>query len=565
MNKHDFYKEIMSQYTFDESKIRRNAKRASSASFFLSAAKSKWLPLTSAAAVFAVAAVVLFGSVLNNNGIIPPPLPPNYSGTSAVSDIDRFKAIIEKEGILETEGFTNEQIEMYISFAEPMTFEELDSVLSSLASDDSGVQVVALWNGEFVNIEEQEIQAATMFFNGARVLASDGLYSELRSITAFTAVEFGGGLVNDENYSPITTIPNTPEEFTQAPPESTDDPDAPADPVHSDDPVDPHEEHTPDGDVNLPENSDDPVEIPIVIPCDDGLIELDLSNATSMNFINGNRFVLTTGSQVLLYEIVTDANNAHALTAISGFVTVNPQVIYIDAVTGTLLITGGDAFGRVTNLFIAESESGELRQIDTTVLVQNGEEIRTALVRNGEIVIRTRNDSVSAIYTAGRNGGFVLNKVEETEDILVILGFTNGGFKYARISEGVTRTFVYSTIGFYSEEIDLGFGTLEGELRFMRSNDGSNFAVITDNGTYVWNAAIGALTSNAIDSLSVRFHRHSANVINDDNGNWYILQGTELIPATEDEANALARKPVFSGVYRLAEITPIAVSIEVIS
>jgi hypothetical protein len=447
-----------------------------------------------------------------------------------------------------------------------MTLEELNSALGYIASENNNIQVITLWSGD-VAFEAQAVQASEMFFNGARVLASGGLYSELENLPVFFTIEIGSDLVNDSNFTPITIQHG--EEFIATPPVTDADLTEPADPIEPVIPAEP--DPTIDGDVNLPAASgEEPMqknpEEPIVIPSDDdGLLELDINNATSVNFINGNRFVITTPSQVLLYEIVTGADGNHTLTAISGFVAVNPQIIYIDNQTGSLLITGGDAFGRMTNLFLAEGGSGELRQLETAVITQNGEEIRTALYKNGEIILRTRNDSVSAIYTASRNGGFALNKVEESTGTLVILGFATDGFKYARINDGITRTFRYNTIGFNGEEIDLGFAALEGELRFMRSNDGSNFAVITDNGTFVWNASLGTLTDSAIYTTSVRFHRHSANLISDEWGNWYAVEGRELVYMTEDEVNIFVRKPVFSASYRLFEIAPATVRIEVIN
>jgi hypothetical protein len=521
--------------------------------------------MTSAAAVFAVVAAVMFGFILNNNGITPPPppLPHGSTAPSAPDVIIRINETVNNPGFIDTHGLTEEPIEMYISFANPMTLEELDSVLEQLASDSGDVQVIKLWNNDVaLTLEEQE--ASAMFFNGARVLANGGLYSELIDLPQFTWIELGGGLIDDSNFSPIT-IHGNPAEIAETPsPADTD----PAESTDRTEPAEPTEPEAPAIDGDIDNNGEEPVvnpEEPVVIPYDDGLLELDINNATSVNFINGNRFVLTTPSQVLLYEIIIGADDNHTLTAISGFVAVNPQVIYIDNLTGTLLITGGDAFGRITDLFLAEGESGELRQLDTAVITQNGEEIRTALYRNGEVVLRTRNDSISAIYTAGRNGGFALNKVEQTDGTLVILSFTADGFKYARINDGATRTFRYNTIGFNGEEIDLNFAALEGELRFMRSNDGSNFAVITDNGTFVWNAATGALTDSAIYTTSVRFHRHSANFISDEWGNWYAVDGAELIAMTEEEVSAEVRKPVFSASYKLSEITQSAVIIEVIS
>jgi hypothetical protein len=465
---------------------------------------------------------------------------------------------------IEENGLTEELIEMYISFAELMTLDEIELLL---AFGDGDVQIATLWSGD-VAVDIEAVQASSMFFNGVRVLANGGLYSELKSLSAFNLIELGGlSQIDDTNFVPVTIGENTvitlPAPDTAATAEQGD----PETPAEAPDPF----ELPPDGEVNVPDNSDEPDPVhpnpadPLVIPDDNGFIELDITGAADVRFINGNRFVVTTGSQVLLYEIMTDANNNHTLTALSGFVTMNPQIVYIDAATGTLLITGGDAFGRVTNLFIAEGESGELRQLDTSAIMQAHEEIRTALFKSGEVVLRTRGDSVNGIYTAGRNGGFTLNKAVETDDTLVILGFEHGGFKYAQIADGVTRIFRYNTVGFSAEEIDLGFSALEGTLRFMRSNDGSNFAVITDNGTYIWNAALGRLADDAIDAFDVRFHRHSASIISDDRGNWYVLQGTALLSVTEEEAEAMVRKPVFSSTYRLSELTPATVKIEIIS
>jgi hypothetical protein len=527
------------------------------------------MPLTSAAAVFAVVTVALFGFVLNNNNSVqPPPLPPNIDVRSqgTISEDVRILVAQTNEDFIEAHGLSEEQIEMYITFANPMTLEELDLVLGQLASDSNNVQIVTLWHGEVaMDFETQAAGSAAMFFNGARVFANGGLYSTLKDQPEFTWIEFGGELIDESNFTPIT-IPQGELPETTSPPDTNI---GSTEPALGDDPLAPPIEGGDDDPIEI--NNEDPdiistnPENPVIVPYEDGFIELDINGATGVNFINGNRFVLTTASQVLLYEISAGADGGqHSLTAVTGFVAVNPQVTYIDPKTGTLLIIGGDAFGRVTNLFIAESESGELIQLDTTIIAQRHEEIRTALVGGGDVILRTRGESLSKIYTASRNGGYMLHEADKTEDILVILGFTSGGFKYARITDGITTTYRYNTVGFYAEENEIGLAELEGTLRFVRSNDGTNFAVITDYGTYIWNAGIRAFTES-IETTTVRFHRYSSSIFVDDKGTWHVIQGTEFIPVTEEDANSLAGKPDFSSSYRLFEITPAAVKIEVIA
>jgi hypothetical protein len=509
MNKHDFYKEIMSQYTFDESKIRRNAKRASSASFFTR--NSKWMPLTSAAAVFMIMTVVIFGFVLNSN--TPPQL----------DEQERINNDLLIEALILSGEFSPEQIESY----REMTNDELRSF-----------------------IEQADIESSTV---------QEDIESPSGSIVA-PSIDIPVDIV-------IVIDPDDPNDLTQ-PIDSTpvidpvlnnDDTDVITQPVTEDD--NPIEDDKP-----VTENPETPVIDEPVVPeqIEERFIDMDMSSVASINFINGNRFVLTTGSQILLYEIMRENDGRHLITAIEGFVAVTPQIAYACRTTGTLLITGGDAFGNVTNLYIAESENGWLRQLDTSEIVQKGEEIRSALFKNGEIVMRARGAHGNTIYTASRNGGFLLRRAAESEDSFVILGFTTGGFKYAHITDGTTLTYKYNTAGFSTEEIDLGFAELSGELRFVRSNDGSNFAVITDDGVYIWNASLGVLTEEAIYTSAIRFHRHSSNIFSDDMGYWYVLNGTEINSITEGEASSVT-KPRFSNTFRLFEITPTSVRFEVVS
>jgi len=553
VNKHDFYKEIMSQYTFDEEKILKNAKRASSASFL--ARNSKWLPLVSAACLLITAVAVILPMALNDDGgfVTPPPV----SHTASAEDRMLYMADIIRAG-----GITNEKKEIYLSFEEAMTPDELNAVLSDVASEDGSLELLALWNGGFVDAA----QAGNTFYNGAKISAFDNLYFELYARAEFSAVEFKSDMVNDSNFQPIV---NTPDPVNLPYPTDPIDPIDPVDPI--DDPVDPIDDPVDpiDDPVDPIDDPVDPIDDPVdpiddpVDPIDDPadpiqeFIELNIEGAQSVNFITENRFVVLTGSQIQLYEVTKNADNKHGIKAVTGYVAANPAIVYTDARTGTLLILGGDAFGQRTELFIAEGESGELKQLN----VFGTGDIISAIYRNGEIVVGTAN----AIYVASRNGGYYFSVAEETEmDSLTVLGFTNGGFMYARNHFSETRIYRFNTANFISEEVDAGLWGISGEYSFVRSPNAGNFAVITNEGTYIWNASLSALSDLVPDASSVRFHRYSGNFITDGKGNWYQIQGTQLIPTTEREADELSPKQEFSSSYKILEITSSTVKIDIV-
>ena len=540
MNKHDFYKEIMSQYTFDEEKILKNAKRASSASFL--ARNSKWLPLVSAACLLITAVAVIFPMVLNDDGGLIPPSPTSHTASAE----DR---ILYMENLLMAGGITNEKKEIYLSFEEAMTSDELSAVLSEVASEEGSIELLALWNGGFVDAA----QAGAGFYNGARIIAFDNLYFELDARAEFAAVEFKSDLVNDRNFQPIV---NTPEPVHIPNPTDPDDPlDDPTDPL--DDPTDPLDDPTDplDDPVDPIDEPVDPIDEP-VDPVQE-FIELNIDGAQSVNFITENRFTVLTGSQIQLYEITKGADNRQGIKAVAGYVAANPAIIYTDARTGTLLILGGDAFGLRTELFIADGENGELKPLDTSGM----SDILSAIYRNGEIVVGTN----SAIYVAYKNGGYLFSKAEEASmDTIVVLGFTNGGFMYARSYPNNTRIYRFNTANFISEEVDTSLWNVSGEISFIRSPNAGNFAMITSKGAFIWNASLGVLSDHILDTSTIRFHRHSGNFINDGKGNWYQLQGTQLIPTTEAEANELAPKPEFSTGYKVLEITASTVKIDIV-
>jgi hypothetical protein len=494
----------------------------------------------------------------DRGGLIEPQPTSGY-----VSEIERMNEIIKAEGLLVSPpvGHIAEKRDMYISFAEPMTHAEFDSVIGEVSPDGGTIEIISLWSSEFVAVNTAMADTGA-FFTGAKINAYDSVYFQLRGRSEFSVVEFEG-LINDMNFRPIAILP----ELTGEPPVTTqpvtdNQPAEPGEPAEPADPIEPAEPAEP----TEPTDPVEPAE-PGIGLIEDEVLEIDMAGVVSIDFISDSRFVLLTGSQILLYEIVEDSDGRHDYKALAGFIAVNPTVIFTDIKTGTLLIAGGDAFGRQTYLFIADAVSGELLQLDTESMTQNGMEINTALYRDGEIIVGINNATLSAIYIAGGSGGY-FSKLEETGDVLTLLSFTNDGFIYARNFGGTTRLLTYDTARHVSGEVTAGAGTElpNGELKFVRSPDAGNFAVISiTEGAYIWNIKLNALSEYPLMTSDIRFHKYSGDFFTAADGSWYMLQGTQVLPATEADAGEQIQKPVFEAGHRLLDITPTLARIEIVS
>jgi len=481
LNKHDFYKEILSQYTFDEEKIRRNAKRASSASFFTR--NSKWLPLATAAAVFLI---VFVGHTM--------------------TDIGRG-SIIDNDAHGETRSGNFIPMSSTTEPVEPVSPPQTDTP----PVPEPPVEVIAPTVAQPTDNPPQQQPP----------------------------VVIGEPVIDD-----------TPDDGNDG-----------IDTVDADDPEDSPAENPDDHDTDPPLPPDDEIIEP---DQPQTTLEITVDNGISADFINQNGLIILTRNQVLLYEITTaDGADTHEIA--QSFDTHNPKITFSDMDTGTLLIIGSDAFGRQTDLFIADGTNSELRRLDTSNVTQGLTDISYAVYNNGEIILMAQSAETYAIYVAQREGsGWFFDKVAESTDSLIVLGCTDDGFIYAQeADDSETKIFMYNTAGFSAEEIDIGI-PVEPGFRFERSPDARNFAVITDDGAYIWIEGLYLLTDYSVNAADVKFHRYSGNIFNDGMGKWYTIHGTQIVSTTESEADALTKKPEFSSAYRLSDITPALVRIEIV-
>lgn len=148
MNKHDFYKELMSEYSFDVEKIRTNARKGKYA-------KQKISPmaigLTAAVAACTVACGTLAFSMLGAKGGVD--LVDTGSQTlSALSSSERVKYAIEQQN---KEQNSEAIHDVLVTFAQPLSSAEAKSIIVEYTDVNIPVKAVYLADGSKVSGSEQ--------------------------------------------------------------------------------------------------------------------------------------------------------------------------------------------------------------------------------------------------------------------------------------------------------------------------------------------------------------------------------------------------------------------------
>ena len=147
MNKQDFYKQLMSEYSFDAEKIKSNAKKGRYA-------KQKISPLTlgitAAVAVCTVACGTLaMTSVNSKNGI---DLIGENQSLSALSSSERVKNAIEQQNKVRN---SEELIDVMVTFNYPLSPDTARSVIASHTDANVPVKTVYLADGSRISGSEQ--------------------------------------------------------------------------------------------------------------------------------------------------------------------------------------------------------------------------------------------------------------------------------------------------------------------------------------------------------------------------------------------------------------------------
>lgn len=137
MNRNEFYKQLMSEYSFDADKIRENAKRGKNARQKL---QPMYIGMTAAAAALVVTVGTLAAvNLTKDNGVSL-----TDSGLATLSANDRVMHAIEQ---LEKERGSEESKDFLVNFAAPMSPAEVQAVLTGAVDGSMPVKTLYFADG----------------------------------------------------------------------------------------------------------------------------------------------------------------------------------------------------------------------------------------------------------------------------------------------------------------------------------------------------------------------------------------------------------------------------------
>ncbi|MGN1338814.1 MAG: hypothetical protein ACI4WS_00845 [Oscillospiraceae bacterium] len=212
MNKKEFYKQLMSEYSFDADKIKENAKRGKSARQKL---QPIYIGMSAAAAVCVVTVGTIAAVNLNRSGGVSL----TDTGLTQLSASDRLSQALEQ---LEAERGSSESKDFLVTFSSPLTPAQAQSVLTAYTEGSLPVKQLYFADGSRVFGGEQVGNVFTSGNNyqitGAAIYCSGSIAAELQSDPAVFLVETmeqadfdNAAPVNIEEFSTVdVTIPDTP-------------------------------------------------------------------------------------------------------------------------------------------------------------------------------------------------------------------------------------------------------------------------------------------------------------------------------------------------------------------
>ena len=292
MNKNEFYKQLMSEYTFDTDKIRENAKRGKSSRQKLSPI---YIGMSAAAAVCVVTVGTIAAVNLGKQGGVSL----TDSGLTQLSASDRLSNALQQ---LELERGSTESKDFLVTFSAPLTPAQAQAVLTGYS--DGNVPVKQLYFSDGTKISGSDnigrvFSGGSYEITGAAIYCSGDTAARMQNDPSVFLVETMEGSDFD-NSTPVNiaelqdpeTTPAVPDNPVTLPedipvnPESVSTPDTSDVPDDVSEPDDTEDTGISDDDPQVisdpdPAETDQTGEDPNSIPEYDDIIEPDIPDSTT--------------------------------------------------------------------------------------------------------------------------------------------------------------------------------------------------------------------------------------------------------------------------------------------
>ena len=561
MNKREFYKELMSEYSFDKQKILCNAKKGKRAG-------RNPLPIyigmtAAAAAIVVTAGTAVFTAMNRSNGA-------NYIQTNdaplaALNDEERINRAMDE--IRENED-SSELYDVLVTFSRPLSPAEAQSLLTSYS--DGSIPVKMLYMSDNTHIEGQQrigevFDGGTELISGAVINCAGYIMQQLRENESVLLVEIVTGDdmgmiapikadAGNENHTESVGIPitnygtsNFDEGYNDSDTTVSDNSpvldnaefDSP-EPITSDPTSSSLNGSIPS--VTVPENNssaapeisetsetstgesesiaetsvDNPVTVslPQSVPAEEytsGYI-----GAESAYFLNGNTFFVKTSQSVMLYNWDGDKETLIAEQTVE-----EPQVFWINENGSQLMITGKEN-GVRCKVFELDA-NGAVYDLETEDIIQGNIVSAAYSAASNMLVLNVYNNERYNVVTSHIYDYTASDDTVVFEDGIgtSVIAEYNGILYFSETANG--KTSIYKTVGGETEEAAVFDGVCS-----VNTNYAFTHAVINgDFGRAVFDPETGSMILlRSGDPVEFGVSRHTLSY----GGTYYNISGGELVP-----------------------------------
>lgn len=570
MNKREFYKRLMSEYTFDSDKVRRVAKRSSIR--MLSPERARTAAAVAAGLAVTVGVISLSAYFNRANNI-----PSDPNATVAPAKTDR---LVTAEKKLRKYSDSIEVKTMYLSFGEALSYTKLRNTIDYV-SDTGKIQVEALYvldaddnvvtvtDPDEIEIIKNDDEAKII---GAKVAAPANLGESLISQPEVVLAEIEPENINEQLFVPLLADPGindyvTPEVTTPSQSSSGNDSQtdetstgeevtvtgAPPDTSVSETSTGAATESSAASESETTDTSEEPKTTAANGVPQERFIELSLPGVTDAEFISDKTFAAITKESVGVFSI-KDSKDLTVDCEVS-YDVVNCRKRY-SASGNSFLISGCDGTKLRTLLFLANAKTGTLEKIDISAVLGDPKDKNELMFAfyddvNDRIIARVSGKGYNTFYLLDRSANRT-TEILRSKDDAAVLAVTDSALYYS-----LTKTAQKSTSVC---KLNLATGIAEelyifaGSVNFDRSDNLKNFSVNTDadKTSRVFVVETDNLTIPVNVTNSLVFRDFSDTVLSDGDKNYVLVLGELVEPA----AIAITEVPKRAGsaLFTVAEI-----------
>lgn len=481
MNKRDFYKQLMSEYTFDAETIKANAKKGRTA-------KQKALPMyigmTAAAAVCTVAVGTAAMTMLGDKGGVTLI---QDGGLAALPAAERLEKALEE---IKANADSSVKHDVLVSFSRPLSSAEVQAVLTRYTESipvkqlwfadgtkTSGTDnISAIFNGGGSGITGAVVNCTGVDMNK---LQEDYLVHAVEIVTAkdmenaapINPNEIGAETVEvvvpDDIPDAPVTAPTEPYEpvtdVTEPVPEKPVEPEQPAESepvtdeaetVEPEEPVTSETVDAPEIDEPVePEQPEEPVYEPVLLP--EGVIlpaeaeklcyETVNINAETAHFLTDKTFYVKTPDEVKLFSFdgISEEEIASAECA-------DAKTIWVSENGARMIVSGTDGEMRNKLLFL-DAVRGEIVDLSAEDMVMDGTLVGAGYnAESNLLVLNIKENGVYYVCTASLNSDhtsrFITTCFESEAKVTLLCA--DGNNLYAAVADGsLTQVFRINSNG----------------------------------------------------------------------------------------------------------------------